>query len=149
VLQGLNDRARLSALFSQVSVITDHQDTRSSQGLDRLAIFLSGLCLLHCLAIPVALLAAPLLGRWLDHTETSVHWALLAGAIPLSAVALWRGYRRHHRNYILVLGAVGLFLMLVAVTHLFGPDAEIVFTVVGVSLLLLAHVRNLMAQHQH
>lgn len=127
----------------------DQQHTPPSQGLDRLAIFLSGLCLLHCLAIPIAVLAAPLLGQWLDHTETSVHWALLAGAVPLSAVALWRGYLRHHQRYILVLGAVGLALMLIAVMHLFGPEAEIILTVVGVSILLLAHVRNLVAQHKH
>ncbi len=116
--------------------------------LDRVAIFLSSLCLLHCLAIPFALLLGPVLGHWLADTETSVHWILLALAIPISLVALWRGYKRHDNLSTLVLGCSGLALMFIGVSHLLGEAAEIALTVLGVLLLLAAHIRNLRA-HAH
>ena len=68
----------------------------STTGLDRAAVLLSGLCLLHCLAVPFALVFGPLIGQWLTNSETEVHWLLLALAVPISAVALLRGYKRHH-----------------------------------------------------
>lgn len=118
-------------------------------GLDRTAVFLSGLCLLHCLAIPFALLLGPLLGPWLVNTETNVHWGLLAVAAPISAAALWRGLQRHHSRLTLVLGAVGLLLMFLGVSHLFGATLEVLLTVVGVALLLVAHARNMLGTHRH
>lgn len=117
--------------------------------LDRVAIALSGLCLLHCLAIPVALVAGPLLGQWLIDSETEVHWLLLAMAFPLSVVALFRGYRRHHDRLTLLLGSTGLALMFIGVSHLLGDAWEVLLTVVGVSALLFAHVRNMLGIHQH
>lgn len=118
-------------------------------GLDRTAVFLSGLCLLHCMAIPFALLLGPLLGPWLVNTESSVHWALLALAAPISAAALWRGLKRHHSRLTVALGGAGLLLMLLGVSHLFGETWEVLLTVVGVGLLLVAHVRNMLGSHHH
>ena len=59
--------------------------------LDRIAIGLSGLCLLHCMAGFVLLGLFSLTGDWLDHR---VHVVGLVLAMPLAAVALWRGFRR-------------------------------------------------------
>jgi hypothetical protein len=121
----------------------------SSSGLDRFAVVLSGLCLLHCLAVPFAILLGPMLGQWLTHSETEVHWLLLALALPISAVALSRGYSRHHSPLTLVLGAAGLALMFIGVSHVIGEDWEIILTVAGVSSLLLAHIRNMLGSHRH
>lgn len=118
-------------------------------GLDKAAVFLSGLCLLHCLAVPVSLLLGPLLGNWLQSTETEVHWILLGLALPISAVALQRGYQRHHNVTTLWLGYGGLVVMLVGVAHLFGETWEVLLTVIGVIALLIAHVRNLIGGHSH
>ena len=122
---------------------------QSPNGLDRAAIFLSSLCLLHCMVVPVALLLGPLLGGWLQNTETQVHWVLLALALPISAVALQRGFRRHHSRATLALGYTGLLLMLVAVMHWLGEAWEVALTVAGVSMLLVAHVRNMLGSHIH
>lgn len=119
----------------------------STNGLDRAAVFLSGLCLLHCLAVPFALLFGPMLGQWLLNSETEVHWLLLALALPISAVALGRGYIRHHSPLTLVMGAVGLMLMFVGAAHFFGAEWEVLLTVIGVSILLFAHVRNMLGTH--
>ena len=125
---------------------TAHSASYSS---DKAAVFLSGLCLLHCLAVPVSLLLGPLLGNWLQSTETEVHWILLGLALPISAVALQRGYQRHHNVTTLWLGYGGLVVMLVGVAHLFGETWEVLLTVIGVIALLIAHVRNLIGGHSH
>lgn len=121
----------------------------TNTGLDRIAVFLSGLCLLHCLALPFALLLGPLLGDWLQDSETQVHWLLLALALPVSAIALWRGFRKHHSALTLTLGLVGLLLMFIGVSHLIGERWEVILTVVGVSALLVAHIRNMTGKHSH
>ena len=123
--------------------------SKSSNLLDRGAIALSGLCLLHCLTLPFALLFGQWLGNWLLQTETEVHWLLLALAVPISAVALLRGYRRHHSQITVALGAAGLTLMFIGVSQIFGEDFEIAFTVTGVSAVLIAHLRNIFGQHEH
>jgi cation transport ATPase len=117
--------------------------------LDRVAIWLSGLCLVHCLAVPMALLLTPSLSAWLDATETQTHWLLFGLALPISGVALYRGYKREPRAMTLAMGLIGLLLMLVGVVHLFGEDLEITFTTLGVILVMLAHIRNLHAGHNH
>ncbi len=117
--------------------------------LDRSAIALSGLCLLHCLALPFALLLGPLLGTWLSESETQVHWVLLGLAIPISGVALWRGFARHRNMLTMLLGTSGLVLMFLGASHLLGESLEIGLTVTGVSILLIAHVRNMMGHAKH
>ena len=119
-------------------------------GLDRLALILSGLCLLHCLAIPAAFLFTPLVSSWLLQSETTSHWVLLILAIPTSAVALWRGYKSHHDGTILWSGGIGLILMFIGVSHIWdhvSSYAETLFTMTGVIALLYAHVRNLLKRH--
>jgi hypothetical protein len=110
--------------------------------LDRVAIGLSGLCLLHCMAGFVLLTLFAFTGDWLDHR---IHIVGLVLAMPLAAVALWRGWRRHHRGDIGLLGALGLVVMAVSLVVDHGALAEMLVSMAGVSLLALAHWRNLKA----
>jgi hypothetical protein len=114
----------------------------ASSLLDRVAIGLSGLCLLHCMAGFVLLTLFALSGDWLDHR---IHIVGLVLAMPLAAVALWRGWRRHHRNDIGMLGGAGLVVMAVSLVVTHGALAEMLVSMAGVSLLALAHWRNLKA----
>jgi MerC mercury resistance protein len=116
---------------------------------DRLAIGLSVACLVHCIALPVALLLAPTLGPVMLGTESPVHWVLLGLALPVSVYALWHGYRAHRQVVGLWLGALGLVIMLVAVSHVFDRSLETVLTVIGVTLLLVAHLLNLRNESAH
>ena len=109
--------------------------------------WLSGFCLAHCLSLPLAVLLAPVLSQWLEATETTVHWILFGIAIPISVVALLQGYRRLGSRRTLLLGGLGLLLMLLAVSHVLGREFEVVLTVIGVSAVLVAHLRNLLG-HQ-
>ncbi|WP_353216398.1 MerC domain-containing protein [Sandarakinorhabdus sp.] len=110
--------------------------------LDRLAIGLSGLCLLHCMAGFVLLAVFAMTGDWLDHR---VHMIGLALAMPLAAVALWRGWRQHGRSEIGLIGLCGLIVMTVSLAVEHGHAAEMLVSMAGVGLLAWAHWRNLQA----
>ena len=116
-----------------------------TRALDRFAIFLSGLCLIHCLAIPMAILFGAVASNWLISTETSVHWILLGLAAPVSIWALYQGYRQHASILPLAAGSLGLGIMFLGVSHLFGHDVEVGLTVSGVVVVLIAHLRNVYA----
>lgn|GEM_PF-487581 len=142
---------RLSALRVDKASALASDSTNShrehSATLDRFAIALSGLCLVHCLAIPVALIFGPLFGGWLTDTENQIHWLLLAMAAPISLIALWRAKSRPGGKRNWYAGVLGLLLMLFGAAHLFGEQFEVMLTTVGVLGLIYAHVRNLIAQH--
>lgn len=115
--------------------------------LDRLAVALSGLCLAHCLLLSLATVAAPaLVGFGFDGGWT--HVALLAVVVPLSAVALPRGYREHRRNAVLWLGGIGITLLVLGATlghHVYGPAADTALTMTGAIVLAVAHLLNAIA----
>ncbi len=119
---------------------------RAPNRMDRFAILLSSLCLLHCLFIPVIVVLAPAFSSVVLGTETTVHWIFMALAVPTSCWALLRGYRRSHKRVGLTAGLVGLVVMFLGVSHLFNPALEVPLTVIGVSLVVVAHVLNLRGQ---
>lgn len=118
-------------------------EARVRPGTDRVAIGLSVLCMVHCVGVSFAAVMAPALGLLFVRTEHEVHWVLLGVAVPLSVIALWRGYRRHHRSGCVALGVVGLVLMTLGVSHLLARALETPLTLIGVTLLLVAHLQNL------
>lgn len=145
-LHGCTRAASVVAPFSWAHALEPSNDhTR----LDRAAIWLSGLCLVHCLTVPVAFVLTPSLSAWLDATETQTHWLLFGLAIPISGIALFRGYIRHPNRVTVSLGVIGLTLMLLGVAHVFGEDLEIILTTAGVVSVMVAHIRNLHLGHNH
>ena len=86
---------------------------------------------------------------WLDATETQTHWLLFGLAVPISGIALYRGYKRQPNQLTVSTGVIGLTLMLLAVLHLLGEAFEITLTTLGVVLVMVAHIRNLHAGHAH
>lgn len=115
----------------------------SAWRLDGLAISASALCLIHCLALPVAIAFLPALAAWADGGEL-FHIAMLAIAVPLSSWTLIAGWRGHGVVAPLVIGALGLAL-LIAGLGFEGLELGTVLTVAGGITLAMAHVRNLRA----
>ena len=107
--------------------------------LDRLAIALSGLCLVHCLAtaIFIALLASA--GGIL--VSPVVHEIGLSFAILLGIIALGRGIAEHGFMMPSSVGGMGLGVMVGALTLPHG-GMEIVYTIAGVLILALGHDLN-------
>ncbi|PPU68404.1 MerC family mercury resistance protein [Xanthomonas pisi] len=109
---------------------------------DTSAIALSGLCLLHCLALPLLAAALPLLGAW-TRAEW-VHVVFAAAAVPLSSYALWSTHRRHALPAsVWALAGVGLAGLALGASGIAGGTLETPITVTGSLLLASAHLLNL------
>ena len=112
--------------------------------LDKVAVVLSGICLLHCLALPI-LLTAGAVSSSLVMDEEIFHFGMLAVILPVSAVALSIGCRQHKDMTTMVLGAVGLAILTVTAFFghdLFGVTGERYATSIGGIVLAAAHIQN-------
>ena len=113
-----------------------------TQRLDRIAIGLSGLCVVHCVATAVLLgllsAAGGILGNHL------VHEVGLTLAMAIGAFALGRGVLEHGFVMPSAVGALGLGVMAGALS-LPHDGSEALYTVVGVMILALGHQLNRIA----
>jgi hypothetical protein len=107
--------------------------------LDRFAIGLSGLCLVHCLGTSVLLALVASAGGMLG--AAWIHEVGLVLAMLMGALALGRGIVEHGYMMPSSVGALGLGVMAGALT-LPHDGSEALFTVVGVSILALGHRLN-------
>lgn len=108
--------------------------------LDISAIGLSGLCLAHCLVLPFAAIALPMLGAMSD--AEWVHYVMLAIAAPLSTIALFRGPLAWRAPAMPAAAAAGLGLMAAGAAGWPVQDAEMAMTAAGGLLLAAAHGWN-------
>ncbi len=118
------------------------QLTIPTRRLDKVAIALSGLCLVHCLATAVVLALLSAAGGWLG--SPLIHEVGLILAMILGAIALGRGVREHGHVLPALVGVGGLGIMGYALTLTEG-GIEPLFTVLGVGILALGHRLNAMA----
>ncbi len=116
----------------------------ASWQLDRVAIWLSGLCMVHCLATSILLAMLSAAGGILG--TPIIHELGLVLAIAMGAVALGRGILAHGYMMPAAMGALGLGVMTGALTLPHGTGAETVWTLVGVGLLAFGHDLNRRAQ---
>ena len=112
--------------------------------LDRFAIGLSGLCLVHCLATTVVLAALASAGGVLG--APWIHEVGLSLAMVMGAVALGRGILEHGYTMPSAVGGLGLGVMAGALT-LPHDGSEAVYTMLGVAILALGHRLNHIAAH--
>jgi hypothetical protein len=127
--------------------MTKSHDISRTNVLDSAGIFASGLCIAHCLLLPLVASILPLfIGEAL--LQPAVHFGMLATVVPIALVALIRGYRGHGQIFVLAAGAIGLLGLLTAhpVAHTLGGHGwERLLTVVGGVFLSGAHLLNIRA----
>jgi len=111
--------------------------------LDRLAMGLSGLCAVHCVATVVLLGLVASAGGMLG--KPIVHEVGLSIAMIIGAVALGRGIREHGFLLPSAVGSIGLATMAYAMT-LHETGFEPVVTILGVLTLALGHKLNIEAK---
>jgi hypothetical protein len=114
----------------------------SNGRLDRIAMGLSGLCLVHCLATAVLLGLLSAAGGILG--QPIIHEVGLTLAMILGSVALGRGIVQHGFMMPSAIGALGLGVMAGALS-LPHNGTEALYTVIGVMILALGHRLNVMA----
>ena len=110
--------------------------------LDKIAMGLSGLCLVHCVgtAILLGLLASA--GGFLG--SPVIHEVGLTLAMVLGSIALGKGILEHGFMMPSAIGALGLGVMAGALSLPEGGH-EPIYTVMGVMILGLGHRLNAMA----
>jgi hypothetical protein len=118
------------------------QLTLSTSRLDRIAMGLSGLCLVHCLASAVLLALLSAAGGILG--SPAIHEVGLVLAMMLGAISLGRGMLEHGFVMPSAIGGLGLGVMAGALT-LPHDGSEAFATVLGVMVLALGHRLNALA----
>ena len=111
---------------------------------DRLGIWTSALCVLHCLLTPVLLSFSAVLAHLLPGEER-VHRGLAVSVACFGAFALLNGFRRHRRSRVLMLLVVGLTCIFAAAwfgARLPSHGWEVALTFLGSSLMIMAHRLN-------
>ena len=118
--------------------------TEVTSVLDRSAIGLSFLCVLHCLAVPLPLMLVPSLAA-LPIADERVHLLLVLLVLPTSTVALTLGCRQHGLKHILAWGLTGIAILVLAAglgEEFLGEYGEKILTVVGSVLVAVGHILN-------
>jgi hypothetical protein len=119
------------------------QLTIATGRLDRIAMGLSGLCVIHCVATAALLgllASAGALG------SPMVHEVGLTLAMIIGAYALGRGLLEHGFLLPVAIGALGLGVMAGALSLPEGGH-EAIYTVTGVLIVALGHRLNFIAAH--
>jgi len=120
---------------------------RTKSILDVSGTGLSVICLLHCLALPTAAVAAPALApelaERLSLVDGQAHLFLFLIAAPVTLLAFFWGERTMRAGrWTMIFAGSGLILMLTGASHIVAQPIESVLTVAGVSLLIGAHIAN-------
>jgi hypothetical protein len=110
--------------------------------LDNAAVALSGLCLLHCLTLPVLVAVIPFLSQF---GEGHFHVQMLLVVLPVSTIALSLGFRRHRVKRVVAWGFFGMVLLVLGATVVhgsFGLIADRAVTICAALILAFAHYFN-------
>ena len=110
--------------------------------LDRIAMGISGLCLVHCVGTAVLLALVASAGGFLG--SPLIHEVGLSLAMVFGSIALLRGIFEHGFMMPSAIGGLGLGVMAGALT-LPHDGTEALYTVIGVMILALGHRLNVMA----
>jgi hypothetical protein len=111
---------------------------------DRLAIGLSLMCVIHCLAITSLLSLLPSMVALPLDNEAFHRWMVVA-VIPSSVYALTLGCKQHKRYRLLIWGSIGLILLVIAVVlgeERIAETGEKILTVLGAGFVAVGHWFN-------
>ena len=115
-----------------------------SKYFDRIAIALSTICIVHCLAMPFVIAVLPV-AAFTVGGDGHFHSLMLWFVVPTSVLGFALGFRVHRRTDIVVLGAVAIGTL--AAAALWGhsawdPSVEVLVNVAASVVLAAAHWRN-------
>lgn len=124
-----------------------------ARAADMVGVGLSFACLVHCLALPMLLIAAPAVGAWLPLSDR-FHALILLLAVPAAAIALADGWRRHRHSGPVAAAFAGLLLLAAGLAAHEGWIADLdpetgdrLLTSLGALSLASAHIANGRLRH--
>lgn len=107
---------------------------------DRMAVFFSGLCLIHCILTPL-IIGVGVMGLAGEILESEwVHIVMLFPVVALAVFSLPSAYRSHRAHWPMVMAAMGIAALCSA---FFLPETlELWITIPAATLLIIAHSWN-------
>jgi hypothetical protein len=115
-----------------------------SKYFDRVAIALSTICIVHCLAMPFVIALLPVTAFALGG-DGHFHSLMLWFVVPTSVLGFGLGARVHRRVDIVAMGALAIAALAAAALWGHGawdPSVEVLANVVASVVLAAAHWRN-------
>ncbi|MFT6793971.1 MAG: hypothetical protein ACJAR1_001972 [Rubritalea sp.] len=94
-----------------MNITADKKDFIEHSKLDRVGIFASILCAIHCALTPLLLILLPTFGKAWSHPST--HWGMAIVVIPIAFFMLVKGYKRHAKKWIIFVGSIGILLIII------------------------------------
>lgn len=125
-----------------------------SRVFDRIAITLSAICIVHCLAVPLLVGLLPIAAISFGDNQ-HFHELMLWLVVPTSLVGFSMGFGVHRNVGIVLTGALGVVVLWLVAIYGHGvwrTDVEVVVSVAGSLVLGGAHWMNFRAVrrcHQH
>ena len=120
------------------------QLTSAQRNSDKLSIFVSITCALHCLLMPAFLITtSSFIALQIDNEF--LHGVMLLIIIPISTFALLTGLINHDGKISFLIGFIGLIILLYAFfagEEILGEWGEIIITLIGSAILVFAHWQN-------
>jgi len=116
-----------------------------STTIDKFAISLSGVCLMHCLLAPVLVTLTPIFTLSAVAEDILFHQLMLWIVLPTSMVALFLGCRKHRLFSIAATGLLGILILVIVAFfghEFFGSVAEKIATSIGGLILAGSHYLN-------
>ena len=120
--------------------------------LDKLGIFCSTACVIHCLLAPISIFISATIVSYLQ--SEWVHVGLTLSIIPIAGISFYSSKKLHQCSRPMKLGLLGIGLLMVAIGYekvlgLEMEGLEIFTTVVGSTFLVIAHFNNMKCLRTH
>ncbi|MBI2522217.1 MAG: MerC domain-containing protein [Bdellovibrio sp.] len=108
---------------------------------DKIAMGLASVCAIHCLLLPVVLVALPWLEGLFPHAW--FHVMILGVTVPLALLAFYHGWKQHRTLSPLLWATAGVLGLTVGVVMHENFMMERIFSLAGSFFLLLGHAQNI------
>ena len=107
---------------------------------DKLGIFFSGLCVVHCMLSAFLLLGGVGSASMLSISEEFVHPILLIFVVIIGLISFPSAYKQHEKPHPIIFGVIGTIGLFIAL--FFDTNVEIILTIGFGTMLILAHFWN-------
>lgn len=108
---------------------------------DEMSVFVSLLCLMHCIAVPLFLLFGfDFVHRLID--QEWIEWTIIGLALVVGMVAFIGGFIAHRQHFVPVLFVAG-FLLLINGESVAQTWSSASLSIAGALVIIYAHVQNL------
>jgi hypothetical protein len=115
---------------------------------DKFGVCVSGICLIHCLTMPIFLILFPTVSAEVLH-EDIVHLVFGITVILLSLTAIIPNCREHeHRDiFYLALAGASIIILALIIEPYTSETLEHILTILGSITLMTAHFKNMKVRH--